>query len=106
MPIRGPTDPSKIIEAIQQGATPYDGHVMLPRGEGEAWLAVIIDKEALCRRWILTVSKGVGIEEATFKMLGRARCYSDGRMSIDGMLYEFVPPAVTDESQLAFLAPA
>lgn len=98
----GPTDPDKLLEAIQAGATPDDGRLVLPRA-GARWLAIVDDDER-GPRWVLTLTRGVQMTPETFEMVAKARSkerflfVNDVRFALEVSDY--------GEEQFAELAPA
>lgn len=104
MPITGPPDPETIINAIHDGATWNNGHLVLPRGLGARWLAVV-QREDGALAWALTLTRGVELEEHTFAQLGVARA-SFGFAYVEGLRYSLTAPSPLASEQLAVLMPA
>lgn len=104
MPGSGPTDPEKIIQAILDGATWDAGHLVMPRGLGTRWLAVVQHDDGGLA-WELTLTRGVELEEATFAQLGGARA-SFGFAYVEGLRYTLTAPSPIASEQLAVLMPA
>lgn len=104
MPGSGPTDPENLIKAIHAGATWEDGHFVLPRGLGPRWLAVV-ELEDGTLAWVLTLTRGVELEQDTFEKLGAARPRL-GYAYLEGLRYSLTAPSPIASEQLAVLMPA
>ena len=104
MPITGPPDPETIINAIHDGATWSDGHLVMPRGLGARWLAVV-QREDGSLAWALTLTRGVELESDTFLKLATSRTVA-GYVYLDALRFSLTAPSPLASEQLAVLMPA
>jgi hypothetical protein len=102
-PGSGPPDPEIVYRALHDAATWEEGHLLLPRGGGPRWLAVVQRDGG--RVWELSITRGVEISEATAKEIAAARLHL-GRLYLGGLAFGLIPPSPDAAEQLAILMPA